>query len=68
MAWSSTRKGSQGASQADFEVGSSLRVREESLATSVCVQGSAAGLAGGSRGASRPAPIEIWSSKIAQLV
>jgi protein-L-isoaspartate(D-aspartate) O-methyltransferase len=44
-----------------------LRDRSESPATTACIEAAGAGLAGSSRGFSRPAPIEIWSSKIAKL-
>jgi hypothetical protein len=38
-----------------------------SLATNACIETAGAGLAGISRGFSRPAPIAIWSSKVAKL-
>jgi hypothetical protein len=40
----------------------------ERRATNACSDAVGTGLAGTSRGFSQPAPIEIWSSKIAKLV
>ena len=50
-----------------FGLGRTLPDPAESPATLACLKPTGTGLAGVSRGLSRPTPIVIWSSKIAKL-